>query len=200
MTSVDNEAGRASGHADVPLSPLGRQQAQELGHHYATAAMDAVFCSDLQRASSTARIAFAGRALPVVPDARLRECDYGDLTQYPTAQVEVELPRRITERFPHGESLLMVAQRVGAFLRDVLRKYDDKTLVVIAHRATRYGLEYWCGDASLQDIVRTPWEWREIPIWRYELHPRQLEQRSVAGQVPCAWPIWAPCGWRHPGG
>jgi broad specificity phosphatase PhoE len=164
----------------VPLSPLGRQQAQELGQRYATEALDAVFCSDLQRASTTARIAFAGRALPLVPDARLREYDYGDLTQHPTAQVEVEFPRRITEPFPHGESLLMVVQRVGAFLGDVLREYDDKTIVVIGHRATRYGLEYWCGDASLEDIVRTPWEWREIPIWCYELHSRHLEQRSVA--------------------
>jgi broad specificity phosphatase PhoE len=180
MTSVDNEAGRASGHADAPLSPRGRQQAQELGQRYATEALDAVFCSDLQRASSTARIAFAGRALPVVADVRLRECDYGDLTQYPIAQVEVEWPRRITERFPYGESLLMVAQRVGAFLRDVLREYDDKTIVVIAHRATRYGLEYWCGDASLEDIVRMRWEWREIPIWRYELHAHTLERRAVA--------------------
>ena len=36
MTSIDNEAGRASGHADVALSPLGRQQAEQLGQHYAT--------------------------------------------------------------------------------------------------------------------------------------------------------------------
>jgi broad specificity phosphatase PhoE len=35
MTSIDNETGRASGHANVPLSALGRQQAQEVGQHYA---------------------------------------------------------------------------------------------------------------------------------------------------------------------
>jgi broad specificity phosphatase PhoE len=180
MTSVDNEIGRASGHADVPLSTLGRQQAQELGQHYATFSLDAISCSDLQRASTTAQIAFAGGALPLVPDARLREYDYGDLTQYPVAQVEEEFPRRITEPFPHGESLLMVVQRVGAFLRDALQQYDGKSIVVIGHRATRYGLEYWCGDASLEEIVRTPWQWREIPIWRYELHAHHLEQRSVA--------------------
>ena len=173
MTSVDNETGRASGHANVPLSPRGRQQAQELGQHYATEALDAVFCSDLLRASTTAEIAFAGRSLPLVPDARLREYDYGDLTQYPVAQVEEEFPRRITEPFPHGESLLMVVQRVGAFLREVLRQYDGKTIVVIGHRATRYALEYWCADTSLKEIVHTPWEWREIPIWRYELHTHQ---------------------------
>jgi len=180
MTSVDNETRRASGHADVPLSDLGRQQARELGQHYAAEAPDAIFCSDLQRAVLTAQIAFSDRALPIVPDARLRECDYGDLTQYPVARVEEEFPLRLTKPFPRGESLLMVVQRVGAFLRDVLREYDGKTIVVIGHRATKYGLEYWCGDVSLEDIVRTPWEWREVPIWRYELHAYNLEQRSVA--------------------
>src|SRR5437763_16987027 len=108
MTSVDNEAGHASGHANVPLSPRGRQQAQELGQHYATEALDAIFCSDLQRASTTAHIAFSGRARPLVLDARLREYAYGDLTHSPIAQVEEEVPRRIREPFPHGECLLMV--------------------------------------------------------------------------------------------
>lgn len=177
MTSIDNEAGRASGHADVPLSDAGRQRAQELGQHYAGKTLDAVFHSDLQRASITAQIAFASRGLPLIPDARLREYDYGDMTQYPIAQVEEELSRRITKPFPRGESLLMVVQRVGAFLRDALQQYDGKTIVVIGHRATRYGLEYWCGNASLEEIVRTPWEWREIPIWRYELDIQHLERR-----------------------
>jgi len=175
MTSIDNETGHASGHVDVPLSQLGRQQAQQLGQHYTTEALDAVFCSDLQRASTTAQIAFAGRALPLMPDARLREYDYGDMTQYSVVQVEKEFPRRITEPFPNGESLLMVVQRMGAFLRDTLHKYDGKTIVVIGHRATRYGLEYWSGNTSLEEIVQTPWEWREIPIWHYELHGHQLD-------------------------
>jgi broad specificity phosphatase PhoE len=180
MTSVDNEAGRASGHADVPLSEPGRQQARELGQHYTTKALAAIFCSDLQRATTTAQIAFSGRDLPLVPDARLREYDYGDMTQYPIAQVEKEFPRRITEPFPHGESLLMVSQRVGAFLRAALHEYDGKTIVVIGHRATRYALEYWCDNVSLENIVNTPWEWREIPIWRYGLHAHNLERHSVA--------------------
>ena len=98
----------------------------------------------------------AGRALPLVRDARLREYDYGKLTQQPRLQIEAEFARRITEPFPNGESLLMAVQRAGAFLRAALRDYDGKTIVVIGHRATRYGLEYWCGDASLEEIVRAP--------------------------------------------
>lgn len=178
MTSVDNETGQASGHADVPLSPLGRQRAQELGQYYAGEHLHAVYCSDLQRAVETARIAFAGRALPVAPDARLREYDYGHLTQHPVAEVEAEFARRITAPFPGGESLLMVVQRVGAFLRDALRAYDGKAVAVIGHRATRYGLEYWCRGASLEEIVQKPWEWREIPIWRYEAQAHHLERRD----------------------
>lgn len=180
LTSVDNEAGRASGHADVPLSARGQQLARELGQHYEGIALDAVFCSDLQRAYTTAEIAFSERNLPIMPDARLREYDYGEMTQYPIAQVEEEFERRITEPFPNGESMLMVAQRVGAFLHDVLHEYDEKTIVVIGHRATRYGLEYWCGDASLEQIVRARWEWRDVPIWRYHLNARNLERRSIA--------------------
>jgi hypothetical protein len=68
---------------------------------------------------------------------------------------------------------------VGSFLRAVLQEYDGKTIAVIGHRATRYGLEYWCGDTSLEEIVRTPWPWLEIPIWRYELHVQHFEQRSA---------------------
>jgi len=116
MTSVDNETGRASGHADVPLSPLGRQRAQELGQHYATKELDAIFCSDLQRAADTARIVFAGRALPLVPDARLREYDYEDLMQHPVAQVEGEFARRITEPFPRGDESADGCATRGRFL------------------------------------------------------------------------------------
>lgn len=183
-TSVDNEAKRASGHADVPLSAAGREQARELGRHLhdkigRPQALDAVYCSDLRRASETAEIAFSGRGLRIMPDARLREYDYGGMTQYPVAQVEAEFARRVMKPFPDGESLSMVAQRVGTFLQDVLRRYDGKTIVVIGHRATRYALEYWCNHISLDDIVRAPWPWLDVPIWRYELHAIRNETERV---------------------
>lgn len=180
MTSVDNEARRASGHADVPLATSGRQQAVALGQHFAAESLAAVFSSDLQRATETARLVFAGQAGPVVTDARLRECDYGLLSRCPVDQVEEEFPRRLSEPFPQGESLMMVVGRVGAFLQEVLRAYDGQTIAVIGHRATKYGLEYWCGEQSqsLTEIVHAPWEWRTVPIWRYHLAAHQLALRA----------------------
>jgi alpha-ribazole phosphatase/probable phosphoglycerate mutase len=181
-TSVDNEAGRSSGHADIPLAATGLQQAQQRGQDYATIALDAIFCSDLQRATKTAELAFIERHIPIVPDARLREYDYGDDTQKPNAWVEQEFAQRITEPFPNGESACMVVQRVGTFLRSIFQHYDGKTIVIIGHRATKYGIEYWCGSKhnSVEEIVCTPWEWRDIPIWRYELNAHNLERPLIA--------------------
>jgi len=167
MTSVDNEAGRASGHADVPLSVAGVEQARTLGRAYANEAISVVYCSDLQRAVTTAQLAFGERGVPIRPDARLRECDFGAVTQCPPAQLDEA--RHIDEPYSQGESWRMAAQRVGACLRDLFPTYDGATVVVIGHKATKYGIEYWCGDASLEAIMGRAWEWREVPIWRYEL-------------------------------
>jgi len=175
--SVDNAAGRASGHADVPLSQHGREVAQQLGKHYGAETLDAIFCSDLQRAYTTAEIAFSARHLPIIKDARLREFDYGKMTQFPPKELALET--HITEPFPDGESIFMAVQRVGDFLREVLRDYDGKTILVIGHSATKYGLEYWSGKRSLHDLVNTPWEWRDIPIWRYQFDDTiQMRQPS----------------------
>lgn len=182
--SIDNEAGRASGHADVPLSVAGREQARELGQHYASYTLDAVFCSDLQRAITTSQFAFADRGLPITSDARLREFDYGDLTQCSRQQIEVETPRRIREPFPNGESVAMAVQRVGAFLRAIFATYDKQTIVVIGHRATKYGLAYWSCDLPLEEIINTPQKWLDIPIFRYEIHMYHLERSaSEKGQA-----------------
>ena len=167
---MDNEAGRASGHADVPLSEKGRQQALELGVHYQAVALDALYCSDLQRATTTATIGFSDRKIPIIPDARLREFDYGTMTQCPRSELGLE--QRLTEPFPEGESITMAVRRVGDFLREVLPHVDGKTILVIGHMATKYGLEYWSGERSLEDLVQTPWEWREVPIWQYIFETR----------------------------
>jgi hypothetical protein len=78
-TSVDNEARLASGHYDAALSRLGERQANELGVRYRIEKIDAVFCSDLQRSYRTAQIAFAGCAIPIIKDVRLRDSARGPL-------------------------------------------------------------------------------------------------------------------------
>src|SRR4029450_10868916 len=92
-TSLDNEAGLASGWFDVALSATGEEQARTLGARRRGDNLAAVFCSDLLRSFRTAEIAFGDRALPIVRDARLRECHYGDLTRHPISEIAEALGR-----------------------------------------------------------------------------------------------------------
>ena len=166
-TTFDNETEKASGHFDAALSPAGEQQSREMGERYKNENLDAIFCSDLQRSYKSAEIAFAGRDVPIIKDARLRECDYGDLTLHPSEEVKKEKPSRISTSFPNGESYNQTSERIKGFLNDLIENYDGKKVMVVGHRATQYGLEHWINKVPLEVIIPAPWKWQ--PGWIYEL-------------------------------
>jgi broad specificity phosphatase PhoE len=166
-TSVDNEAGLASGWFDAPLSPTGEAQARELGQRRLGQALAAVFCSDLVRASRTAEIAFAGRDLPIVRDARLRECDYGALTRRPTSELDARRAEHLTTPFPGGESYQQAADRTAGWLTDAVGLYRGATALVVGHRATFYALEHLINGVPLRDAILSPWRWQAG--WTYRV-------------------------------
>ena len=166
-TTYDNETKRASGWYDVELSPLGMQQAKEMGDRRRGLGYDAIFCSDLQRAYKSAEIAFEGIDIPIIRDWRLRECNYGDLTQAPSNEVERQKLERINTPFPNGESYTDTTKRMGEFLEDLRKNYNGKKVLVIGHRATQYGLDNLINNVSLEKIVTTPFKWQ--PGWEYDL-------------------------------
>lgn len=165
-TTFDNETHKSSGHFDVALSPLGEQQSKEMGKRYKNDHFDVIFTSDLQRAVKSAEIGF-GDKFPVIKDARLRECDYGDFTQHPSDEVEAQKPQRITEPFLNGESYTQTTERMKSFLSDLLRDYDGKRVMIIGHRATQYGLENIINSVPLEQLVTTHFKWQ--PGWEYKL-------------------------------
>lgn len=166
-TTFDNEAKRASGWNDVALSPLGLKQAEELGERNKGKEYAAVFCSDLQRSYKTAEIAFDGTDIPIIKDKRLRECDYGQLTQHPSKEIESEKPKRIDTPFPGGESYRDTVKRMESFLSDLRKNYAGKSILIIGHRATQYGLDHLIKNIPLETVVTTPFTWQ--PGWEYEM-------------------------------
>lgn len=170
-TSLDNEAGLASGWFDVSLSAAGEEQARILGARRRHDHLAAVFCSDLIRSFRTAEIAFGDRSLPIVRDGRLRECDYGGLTRCPTSEIEQRRARHVTTPFPNGESYQQVVDRVSEWLNDVMRQLDTCTVLVIGHRATFYALEHLLRRVALHEAVTSTWAWQ--PGWTYNVgHPQ----------------------------
>lgn len=165
-TTFDNEKNLSSGHNDIELSPLGLEQAKDLGKRYVNNYFDTIFCSDLQRSYKTAEIAF-GDKFPIIQDKRLRECDYGNLTQHPKEEVEPMKVKCISHPFPNGESYEQTLKRMKDFLIDLLRNYDNKNVMIIGHRATQYGLDYWINNVSLKNSITLDWKWQ--PGWKYKL-------------------------------
>lgn len=166
-TSLDNENHVSSGHYDVALSPRGEREAKELRTRYKNDHFDAVFCSDLQRSYRTAELAFSGKKVPIIKDHRLRECDYGDWTRRPSAEIERERVHRIDQPFPNGESYRQASERIRDFLVYLLQNYDRKHVLIMNHRATQYGLEHCINRVPLQEIISARWQWK--PGWTYAL-------------------------------
>ena len=164
-TSFDNEKHLSSGWNDVELSPLGMIQALDLKERKRKERFNAIFCSDLQRSYKTAEIAFKNK-FPIIQDQRLRECNYGDLTQFHSEQVDKEKSKRITVPFPNGESYEQTALRMKFFLEDLIKNYNGKKIMIIGHRATQYGLEHWINKIPLDTIIPAPWKWQ--PGWIYK--------------------------------
>jgi broad specificity phosphatase PhoE len=170
-TTTDNANHIATGWYDVGLSPLGEEQARELGERYSTYHIEAIFCSDLLRSYKTAELAFANK-YPVIKDARLRECNYGDMNQAPKAAVEAYKTTAITTPYPNGESYQDTSKRMKAFLQDLITNHNGKTVMIVGHRATQYGLDQWLKGMKLKDAVLAPWTWQ--PGWKYELQAEML--------------------------
>lgn len=166
-TTTDNQSHTSSGWNDVDLSELGLQQSRELGDRSVDRDLDAVFCSDLRRAVHSAEIAFGGKNIPIIQDARLRECNYGDMNGAPSSEVDEQKPQRIITPFPNGESYEQTTQRMKEFLDDLNKNYDGKTVMIIGHRATQYGLENLINAVPLEVIIPAPWKWQ--PGWDYIL-------------------------------
>ena len=76
--TVWNAEGRLCGSSDIPLSPIGQQQAQRLAQRLRSVPLAAIYSSPLRRTRQTAETIAALHNLPVHPVPELSEIDYGD--------------------------------------------------------------------------------------------------------------------------
>jgi broad specificity phosphatase PhoE len=164
-TSEDNEAGIATGQLPGRLSAAGREQARALGERRRDDGIAVVFTSDLGRAIETAEIAFAGSEVPLLQDARLRECDYGELNG--TAEPLNDRAAHIDVPYPGGESWQQAAERAADFLDELRRERGGQRVLVIDHSATRLALEVVANGRELEELVGAAFTWQ--PGWEFAL-------------------------------
>jgi alpha-ribazole phosphatase/probable phosphoglycerate mutase len=169
-TTTDNLQEISSGWSDVELSENGIQQSILLRDQLSGRKFDVVFCSDLKRAQESARLTFEEMA-PIIPDTRLRECNYGDYNGKSSSIVEPMQEDMITERFPNGESYEDVKTRIGDFLRFLKQNYNGKSVAIVSHKAPQLSLEVLLQGKTWEQAFAEDWRktksWQ--PGWEYKI-------------------------------
>ena len=170
-TTTDNEKEISSGWKDVELSELGVKQSIDLKDQTKDKKFDIVFCSDLQRAHSSAKLAWDG-IYPILTDGRLRECNYGKLNGASSDIVEpMQEEECITKPFPEGESYEDVKVRIADFLEFLKKNYDGKNVAIVGHKAPQLSLDVLLKSKTWKQALSEDWRktkaWK--PGWEYEL-------------------------------
>lgn len=141
-----NQAGRWQGHANVPLSARGQEQAEDLARRWSedpeTEGLGPLFCSDLDRCVQTAAPLGRVLGLEAQPDARLRELDVGEWSGQVRSQIAETAPELLA-RFdaedpdacaPGGETRSEIRARAHGVMSELAQRFPRSRIVVVTHR------------------------------------------------------------------
>jgi broad specificity phosphatase PhoE len=145
-----NRDGIWQGWADPPLNETGRRQARELAEQLRDVPFDAVYASDLRRASETAAIVAAPHGVPIVVDADLREIDIGSWSGLTRAEIEARFPNG--ER-PDGETREQHAARVLAAVERIARENPGRRVLLVTHGGTMRALHGHVSDEPFHPVA-----------------------------------------------
>ncbi len=167
--SVFNAENRIQGQANPSLSPKGVLQSQALARGYEGVQVDAVYCSPLERAYTTAKPLADKLGLEIQPDDRLMELNAGIFQGLCWSEIQDRYPEEAARwkshdpeyAIPEGESRLDLMRR-GREAFDSIRLAGNETVVVVAHGGILA--------AAIKDLLRIP------PA----LNPFQLYNGSVS--------------------
>jgi alpha-ribazole phosphatase len=136
---------RFQGQTDIPLNAAGLTQARAIAQHLSNEKPTAILSSDLRRAWKTAEmiqeVLCRNDRYPLIPEPRLREMCFGEWEGLVYEEIQARQPQQlmrwetdlVNTAPPGGETLLEVAERVGAVYKELVLSYPDKTLMVVGH-------------------------------------------------------------------
>lgn len=131
---------RYIGQSDLPLSELGKKQANLLKEKLCRVPIDNIYCSDLERSQQTADI--IASAHQIVPTARveLREMNMGKWEGQLFSEIRAKYPQEFKERgeniahysSPEGESFSDCYKRVNPIFEG-LAQSQETTILIVGH-------------------------------------------------------------------
>lgn len=153
---------------DVPLSELGREQAESLGKWFARRDIrpDVMLASPYLRAQQTAQIFRAAGGCeadePICVDERLREKEFGVLDGLTTAGIAEFMPEqaefrsvlgKFYHRAPGGESWADVILRLRSLMDTVSLHYGGRPVMIVAHQVVVLCLRYIIENLTEDEVL-----------------------------------------------
>lgn len=135
--SEANKQGIIQGHAEFPLSALGKKQAELVGNKLAELELDAVYTSDLSRAFITAEQIASHHQLTPAAVSYLREVGLGPLEGKTREQMRAEFPdmsseNLLTSGIKGTEQIEEISERCRIATEN-LRNSPEKTIAAVSH-------------------------------------------------------------------
>ena len=129
------------GHTDVELSAVGYSQVERLRDRLSAEKIDIIYSSDLKRALVTAETIASRHQLAVIACPELREINYGNLDGLTFEEIKRLYPEvaqlcadwSLQLKFPDGESVDELKQRVSRFLDRLKQHTPQQTVLIVAH-------------------------------------------------------------------
>ncbi|MBR1397584.1 MAG: histidine phosphatase family protein [Selenomonadaceae bacterium] len=142
-----NNKGRFQGQSNIHLAPDGVHQARLLTAHFPFDIVDAIYCSDLNRAKTTAEVIASRFNLDIIPLVEFREMNFGEWEGRSFESLAQENPIDFKKFFvqpdmlliKNGETFAEVQNRAMTALRKIINDYESKSrdchIVIVTHGA-----------------------------------------------------------------
>lgn len=138
---ADEAKGICYGRLDVRLSEAGREQIRSRISLLRSLAPDVIYTSSSRRATESATEIEGPLNLQAQAAPELCEIDFGAFEGLSYTELERRFPQEFRQwmecptdsKFPGGEGYLDLKQRVIAFQRSLLSKYEGETVLIVSH-------------------------------------------------------------------
>lgn len=139
-----NRQFKFQGHKNSDLTDKGILAAELLSYRIEEIKLDYIVSSPLKRAYNTAEIVRGNKDMEIITHDGLKEINLGDFEGMSYANIKKEYPELLAaiekdpflNRYPNGENLQEFYKRVVKAFMEVLEKYKNKTILIVAHGGT----------------------------------------------------------------
>ncbi|MBR6523129.1 MAG: histidine phosphatase family protein [Clostridia bacterium] len=155
-----------TGHADIGLTPFGREQVNKSAEYIAgNYKVDKIYSSDLKRAVETAEFVAEKTGLKIIKSAKLRELYAGEWEGREFDEIEKNYPEDWkvwrndigNARCTGGESVKELGERFISAITEIARENEGKTVLITTHATPIRVTQCLLGGHMLGEMKNLHW-------------------------------------------